>query len=59
MGKTWNRNAKNPKWRRAKLDREKQKNGSKPGRMFEFDKSERQDDITERVPDYDRIDFVQ
>ena len=30
MGKTWNRNAKNASWRRAKLDRERQKNGGRP-----------------------------
>ncbi len=30
MGKTYRRDAKNAGWRRAKLDRERQKNGGRP-----------------------------
>ena len=30
MGKSWKANACNPKWRRAKLDRERQKSGGRP-----------------------------
>ena len=30
MGKSFRADARNPKWRRAKLDRERQKNGGRP-----------------------------
>ena len=30
MGKSWRADSRNPKWRRAKLDREKQKSGDRP-----------------------------
>lgn len=40
MGKTYRRDAKNDGWRRAKMDRERQKNG---GRRPEFDKPEQEE----------------
>lgn len=30
MGKSWKANACNPKWRKAKLERERQRNGGRP-----------------------------
>ena len=39
MGKTYRRDAKNAGWRRAKLEREGNKNNG-TGRMFEFDNRE-------------------
>jgi hypothetical protein len=42
MGKTYRKDAKNDGWRRAKLDRERQKSGGRPpNREDEFEQKEK------------------
>ena len=50
MGKSWRADAKNAKWRRAKMDRERQKNG---GRKPEYGNGDQKDAGKEHFSPFD------